>query len=104
MTLLAPYRHPSCPFRLPSPFLLPCHLSRFTELSIHYSICYLICVCRLVCSLPYPFLLVRCRGPQWKQDSFWILLPPYRRVLDVIVRYLGLKMGDVSMIDMILPP
>lgn len=32
-----PFPHPPS-----TPFLLPPHLSRFTELSIHYSICYLI--------------------------------------------------------------
>ena len=77
ITLLAPRRnfpYPSHPSPSPPPFLR--HLSNFSELSIHYSIRYLICVCCLFCSLPYPLFLVGCRGSWWKQDSLWIPHPP----------------------------
>jgi len=42
------------------------------------------------------------RGGNKTAFGFFTLV--IRRVLEVILRYLGVQMGDVSMIDMILPP
>ena len=70
-SLLSPPRHtayPSHPYLPPSPFHLPRHPSRSIELSIHYSICYLI-VCA-VWFVVYPTLsLVGHSGSWWKQKT-----------------------------------
>jgi hypothetical protein len=83
MTLLAHHWHPSCLSCTscpPSTFLLPRHPSRLTELSIHYSICYLIYVSVwFVVYLTLSFLSdVVDRGGNMK--AFGSLSPLIRRV------------------------
>jgi len=90
--LLAPHRHPlypSHPFHLPPPLLLPRRLSRPTELSIHYSICYLIvCAVWFVVYLNLSFLLdVVDRGGNKTAFGYFNLVFP--SVLAVVFRYLG---------------